>query len=403
MSFELGAAGSHLPQASKGPEAPLPPDLPGLARHAFLQLIPQASDQLALGRTTETEAAFLDRWRKILAPDKWGQFLLGWARALAAYETPLHSIDSTTYHQGHITIGGQQFTTRYSLGGNYQQREALMKSQKPYKPQQHPESFGLNLTEDCLLCQNIMQAVDAAQNPGLVANNVLMDLGDYLLLPNRYPSHPGASLFLPKSHDDERSRIPSDCQSQRVAAQLRKQGLTTGRIQHPKELLRLIQVCDALDLYALRNHVLDGMSIPRHDHWQVCPKDISNFAAVDSFIEHSRQSYPGMNFFPQAGSPFDTRILTAEEPWPLAAAAASLIEALERNGEVFTLGYYQNHFFFSPRFSARAGHSKLKIGCSTQLLNIDPSDSTLLQAIENYVPLRGQFDWSRYAPPVLCQ
>jgi len=151
---------------------------------------------------------FLEIVGKQLDLNKWKDFLLKWAETLESYGTPRSFAYSATFDSRNIEFNGKEYPFVYFQSGGYEDRRKLMAQQKDYTPLDPLESYGIRLDFDnCFLCQNIVQGLDAKNHYGKVGNNIIRDLGIHVLVPNRYPSQFGHTLSVPKDHDDVSTRV----------------------------------------------------------------------------------------------------------------------------------------------------------------------------------------------------
>jgi len=136
-----------------------------------------------------------------------------------------------------------------------EKRDELIRKQERYVPKLNTEDYPFSIDEDCFLCHNIMQAVDTSEN-GNQNSNLMYDLGDYVILPNKYPHEIGLSLFLPKSHDDMGNRV-------RVGDKP-ENGKTRAKVITIGDLETLVDFSDKHDLVVSKNHPCHK---PNVQHW----------------------------------------------------------------------------------------------------------------------------------------
>jgi hypothetical protein len=350
------------------------------------------------GELSQEEKWFLQRWKSDLRLDKWGEFLISWARALAAYDTPASFVDPVVYRHKELSFGGRPFPFIFRSGGNYQRRVELMNKQKAYYPKLPLEDYGLHLNpKECLLCQNVLQACDA-EIYREIPSNAILNLGSYCLFPNRYPAQPGASLFLPKNHDDETSRAalvpgknggPRTCPSQK--------GKTRNRILTALDLYALMCVSNAFDLVAIRNHVLSGMSIPAHDHFHVFPADLPSAANFKNIIRSCSKFHPKSEVFIPDFLPFSVLVVRNHDLKRLAGIATEILEKMEKDNHVYGTVYYQNHIFISPRLKEAVADTNIALGGGSVLLFEDSTnEDEYFKMVDRFIPLMDQFDWSPF-------
>ncbi len=344
------------------------------------------------------EAQLLEKVQATLAADKWGTFLVGWARALAAYQTPISFVTGVDYQTSQFEIAGSQYPAVFVRGARYDERARLMALQKPYAPRRGWGEYDLRLEQQCLLCQNVAQTMDASIHPGRVANPLIFDLNEYVVLPNRYPARPGACLFMAKNHDLSHGRVvlpPRTATPRIIPSEI---GKTRGNIPSARDLQVLFKLCDAFDFIAIRNHVLDAMSIPEHDHFHLAPIELPAFDVFRTnllaTLEDADGHASGTKF--ARGSPFDSVVLVDQDRSALIARALSTFERLERDHQVFTIAYYSGHILISPRRVERLAHRSITVGAAAPLHTFDAPDAEFLRLLGEYVPRRGEFGWQRY-------
>ena len=125
----------------------------------------------------QKDKEFLQNASAYLDSNKWGDFLLRWANALEAYGTPRDFVYSTTYKKTEIEFAGKKFPAVSITAKNNARRKELMAQQKPYKALHEAKEYGIRLSlDDCFLCENIVQEIDAQQEPQ-IPNNVMYFAG----------------------------------------------------------------------------------------------------------------------------------------------------------------------------------------------------------------------------------
>jgi hypothetical protein len=329
------------------------------------------------------------------------QFLASWSAALQAYgQGSFELVDGMHYQLETISVRGHAtpIMMRYDAERVLDSRAAKIGKQAPYVARQPIEQYGLRIEPACVLCQNNLQALDAA-------DNVILDLGSHFLLPNRYPRDLGLSLFLSKEHDDHACRcelgraevsvLGLDTKKRTVC--LPEPGKTRGRIPEVKELLLLMNVCDIFDLIAFRNHPLSAMSVPAHDHFQLYPAGLDKAACLRAVLNSADNLTQRAVYSELAGTLFSTLSIRGRCREETAWAARAAIMHLEEGGEVYTVLYRDGRFMISPRRAAQRIDVNIEMGGSRPLVNIDHAHFEVERGqIENFCPLRGQFDWEPY-------
>jgi len=315
-------------------------------------------------------------------------FLDHWASALQAYGTPVDFVSSVRYIDSQFHLQGMSYPLVIPQGGNYRMRAQLMARQRRYDAMGDASAYPASLRPDgCYLCQNIQQALDAERDPTR-SSNVMFDLGSHYIFPNRYPAHRGSSLFVPKDHDDHDRRV--DICARRLEDEF---GIRTlGRLLGWKDLLTLFQFADAHQLIAARNHVLDGMSIPCHDHFHLHGAALPSSRFFCQLIDDERSKIGPQERFPLA-TPFATLFLLDEDRAALAHRAAEVIGRLEFRHVVYTAAYWQGCFALSPRTCNVGSYGISKVGSDALMHSFDPEEPGVFEHIQRHVLLRGQFDW----------
>src|SRR3989344_535937 len=232
---------------------------------------------------------FIEKAGKLLNPDKWKDFLLKWAETLESYGTPTSFVDLTRY-EFHSIEFDKKYPFVYTISENHAQRRALMAEQKDYMNKLKTYGFNLDL-KNCFICQNIAQGIDSQLFPE-VKNNVMYWPGNHAIAPNRYPNQLGHSLSDLINHDDITDRVipkpDPDNPGNKTAIYNPEPRKTRGAIITSQYLDALMASCDSLNLIALRNHVLDGMSIPGHDHFHLMPEDLPSVSLIGEILREKQ-------------------------------------------------------------------------------------------------------------------
>ncbi|MEK6970046.1 MAG: hypothetical protein AABW48_06490 [Nanoarchaeota archaeon] len=350
--------------------------------------------------TEQKNKEFLQTASAYLDSTKWEDFLLKWASALEAYGTPRDFVYSTTYKRTEIELSGKRFPAVLITAKNNAKRRELMAQQKPYKLLHEAKEYGLRLSlDDCFLCENIVQEIDAQQDPQ-IPNNVMYFAGMHNISPNRYPSRFGHSLSVPVEHDDVSARVnPVPDPANKTAIYIPEERKTRGKLMTEEYLRATIAASDSLNLIAFRNHVLDGMSIPGHDHFHLFPEDLPPFSILADIIGEKERMDFGENIYKPQNTPLDTLLICQEERKDLVETAIPILQQLELNNQVFTLNYHKGRLFISPRHQEAVNDRRIQVGSGMPLHYVDGGDeSEFVKKIEKYVPLKGQFDWKKYIP-----
>jgi hypothetical protein len=351
---------------------------------------------------SKEDESFLDKASQYLNINKYGGFLVKWAHALESYGTPRDFVYSTSYEPALIKINNQIYSFIIVTSANNAMRRELMAKQKHYEFKDNLGSYGVRLADDltsCFLCQNVLQAIDAKNHPGDVGDNVIDDLGLHLILPNRYPAEYGHSLSVLRNHDDVTTRVkPVPVPEEKTAMYKPEPGKTRGNIFGADYLEAAVEACDKYYLIGLRNHVLEGMSIPGHDHFQIFPEDLPRFSQTKTVTDEKQRTNFGSNVYLAQNTPFDTLLIVKEEKKPISDAAIPLLRRLEENDQIFTLFYQSGILFVSPRIEERFNDKRQQVGACMPIHSVDvPAEETLRRA-NTFMPMKGQYDWAKYMP-----
>jgi len=269
-----------------------------------------------------------------------------------------------------------------------------MNKQKQEADERKRQGIGQRWKNDggmCFLCDNVGQAIDAQGNPK-IADNLIYDRVDYLILPNKYPSFIGHSLLIPKEHDDETRRVkPIDGEYKPEA------GKTRGAIFTPEYLEVMVSASIDFGLVGTSNHVLNGMSIPRHKHFHVFPEDLDLFN-----IEHilGRKTEIADRVYKSDATPFDILILCYGHSDKLIERASVLLKNMEEDNQVFNLFYKSRlgvgYLFVSSLKNGAAITRNVAVGGGISFNAVDKIDEGYLKKVMENVPLKGEYDWGRY-------
>lgn len=326
--------------------------------------------------------------------DKWNDFLANWAEALKGYGIPINFVVGSRADKTNVNFNGEEHpfvnmqTPGYGKRAEYmaRQKEAVEK-RKGLPPRW--ENDGAS----CFLCDNVGQAVASQINPDIPANKIY-ELGRNLILPCKYPSFLGHSLFVPKEHDSPENRvIPSN------GVYTVQTGKTRGAITTPDYLDSLVEACNEYSLMGISNHVLDGMSIPGHKHFHLYPEDLSLFSLVDYILEGKQQTDFGEFIYRSRNTPFDTLIIQNKNRESFVERACSALAKLEAGNQVFTMLYTGNkdsNLIISPRKKSESIVQNLKCGGGLTFHSLDKLDGEYIGRIKEWVPMKGEYHWDKY-------
>jgi len=319
------------------------------------------------------------------------EFIQKWQKALAAYGTPADFTDSTTYRFSIVECYGEIHPFVISKAINYERRRQLMSQQKPYIPKQDDYPSEIWDILPCFLCENVAQAFDAirgVEKDVEETDNLIEEIGDYFILPNRYPSQVGHSLLVPKNHDDATNR---------TNGLHIEEGKIRGNIVTSENLDLVIESCERNRMGAVRNHVLDGMSIPNHDHYHLMFDWMPGLALVEYVIERPEETEYDENIFFAENTPFDTLVIKGDIP----KITAPILKRMELSNEVYTLVYFRGNLLISPRHKEAVGETRIDVqgyglaGLPIHSIGAEDYTAFLKQAVR-FMPLRGEYDWSRF-------
>jgi len=346
--------------------------------------------------------------------DKWNDFISKWARAVSAYGTPADFVVGAKARQEQVVIGDGKYTVRILSSPNNALRRELMAKQKKYVPKQAVEVYDARFDlENCFLCENIAQAMDASTHPDEVPNNAILSTGKYLVMPNRYPAFIGHSLFVPVNHDAAGGRVvPQTIEEggKKRAVYPIQDGRTAGEPMTVDYLAALVETCDSHSLVGLNNHVRDAMSIPGHKHFHLFPEDFKLFdpmprlrySGVDdlaAFVwpdKNFRGTDYGENIKRIVDTPFNTLAVLLNIKRDAAIETASgILSRMERANEVFTLAYNRSTLLISPRKNIPAGERiQLGAGVPAHFFEDRPE---VMDTVKKYVPSDSEtYDWERF-------
>ena len=329
--------------------------------------------------------------------DKWNDLLSKWARAISSYGTPTDFVAGTRTLKDIWEFDGKPLEVRIISSPNHALRRELMAKQKQYVPQKQPNEYDSTLNiKECFLCQNVAQVIDSSENP-LVLNNLIVDEGNYLILPNRYPVFIGHSLFVPKNHDDTSNRIlPQIVTSEdgkKRQVYMPEQGKTAGDLMSSDYLASLIESCDRYFLVGLNNHVRDAMSIPGHKHFHLYPEDLEMFSRTPADFSQAEFDKEIRNV---GDTPFSTlAFLISTSDYDVIDKAAGILQGMERANEVFTLAYTKKILFVSPRKNILSGE-RIQIGAGVPLHSFG-SEEGMKEEVVRHVPVKSDnYDWGKF-------
>ncbi len=347
---------------------------------------------------SEKDEELLDKASKTFDTQKYGGFLVRWANALESYGTPRDFVYETYYEDHSVTVLNGDFNFKFVIAPGNERRREFIAKQEQYIPKDSLDSYGVRLDKDvsaCFLCENVIQGIDANNYPEEIGDNVVIDLGNHYILPNRYPSEFGHSLSVRKDHDDMTDRVIPDKDTGVFEP---TPGKTRGGILTADYLEALIEGCDMYQLAGLRNHSLEGMSLYKHEHFHVFFEDSPRYLATEKVTDLRTGTAFGSNVYAAFATPFDTLIIEKKEGKPISDFAVPLLENMEKDNQIFTLIYYKGMLLVSPRKAENFDDKRQQVGACMPIHAADVPGKETDDVIAKYMPLRGEFPWEKYAP-----
>lgn len=347
----------------------------------------------------ELSEAYRDKLNQLFPLGMPVQFLNAWHQTLANSSMPIDFAGCYSYERHPFSVEGRTFTAVKISGINHEQRRETIAQTTQHVPRHPFDSYGYRFSPDCALEPNIIQALDALnQEPG-VQTNALADFGDYIWMLNKFPWFVGDSLVMPKNHDDlsERALFSAD-QSKKWTK--RQPEETRGAIVTPEYLATVIAICDRFDQAAQRNHALDGMSIPLHDHFKLMPAAHPALALLPEFTRRLDLEGDQVAAYRALNTPLDTLCIASLDHGRLAEVTAAILEQLERDDQIFTIVYTRGTIFITPRNASLygngnpEGHTGSAVGYHAIEDLTDGSVS--MSRFLTYLARQGTFDWQKY-------
>jgi hypothetical protein len=325
-------------------------------------------------------------------------FLNSWHQALHNSDMPLNFAAAHSYEEFPLDIDGEIYRGIKTIGIDHIARGEIINSKSQYQPIKSLDQYGLRLSGSCMLDFNIAQALDAGQQYSETATNALADFGEFILLVNKFPYNVTDTLLLPKNHDLLDQRAQYDKNSKVWTKH--KESDTRGAIIDYRLLATVIALCDRLDLAAQRNHALDGMSVPLHDHFKLVANAHPTMSLTTDFLRTIELNDKESVSYRATNTPFDTLCLTSRNHNQLAHDGAKLLEILERADQIFTIVYAQGTLLITPRRMELYGNGN-KEGWTGSTVGIhgieDPQKSPVhLERVLRFTPRQGEFNWKSF-------
>ncbi len=333
--------------------------------------------------------------KKMALLNKWNDFIASWAEAVKeGYSTPVTFVKGARIKGIRAEFADRTYDFVRATSPGYDMRKELMDKQKQDAERRKQEGLGPRWKNDgssCFLCDNIGQAIAAKTNKD-IPNNAMHETNGYFILPNKYPSFIGHSLFVPKEHDNEEQRVIPENGSYHL-----EQGKTRGALVTPEFLEEIVRACQDSNLVGIRNHVLDGMSIPGHDHFHLYPQDLESFSLTDTILDGMQQTDYGKGIYTSQNTPFDmlvfSRQLIKDDFYE---KTSDLLGKIETASQVFTLLYTDDNLIVSPRKNSERITTNLKVGGGLTFHSLDSDTEEYFEKIREWVPMRGEFNWDGY-------
>ena len=284
------------------------------------------------------------------------QFLRWWSESLLAVGGVKPDLTEQVSTSS-INIGQRRFdailTPEFSRSARDDQVRRAIQTEK-IALQRH------GLEPDCPLCRNIARSE-------IIPSLAIKINQHHTILPNRYPSQLGAALLVSNNH-----LAPS-----------------RGSESEHLELLSASAIaCKQYDLIAVKNHPLDGMSLPRHDHIHLWPRELASAQHVVRLIEARADT----SIASSDASPFDSRIFSGPDNLKF---VAQLLAHFDNAGVVYTYAQVGETVMLSPRVPSSA---PVLISLTGPLHIFSPPYSRTLLAALSFIPLAGCFDWDKFIP-----
>lgn len=327
--------------------------------------------------------------------------LVAWSRALATYGIPASFYINATNFENTFNLGSAEYPCVTIDNKNHELRRKLITAQTPYQNKleqsEYPSKLSLG-ADGCKLCENVAQAYDSLRQKSYPdstqqQSNILIDSPTAFVLPNKYPAFPLHSLWIPKFHDDFTLRAKSHEESGMPMRLPPEIGKTRGQLINPKHLFEISQICDSLQMIAVRNHPLDGMSLPAHDHFHLEPE----FAFPQQYFENLLSlNSSSITLEELKTSPFATLVVRGKDRFETAKIAAAIMNRLELSNQVWTTVYVRGAQLITPRIIERMNDTLIQVGAGISIHHFNPDKA--MNLVNMYVPLRGEFNWQPYLP-----
>ena len=335
--------------------------------------------------------ALLERYEPLFPEPFVSDYFAEWVEAWLTWEVPHDFIGDFEVTPTTFELFGAVYDGFTVPEGGAARRHELMQAQVRHVrgPVLDPEYRALDLPR-CLLCQTLVELSGTDRFGPLPRRRGLGTFDGLVLIPNRYPYQPGASLLFPDRHRQAFSHG-----NLRLVGAEPRPAAPAPKMIDPKNLLTTFSICDRRGLYMIKNHPMDSMSIPEHDHVHLVPACLVPDRIRRTFVPDARDALHAARL---EYSPFDTLVLSGGTVRDRAAAAAMLLARLDRDGVPYTLVYLDGSLFVTPRHRCSLAESRMKTGGGVGIHLFNPADQLLVQRLMKWVPRRGEFDWDGYLP-----
>jgi hypothetical protein len=320
--------------------------------------------------------------------DFWG----AWNQAYRNSYNPAPLPDELEMTAGTFELDSKSFEAVFMGGIDHAARRALMAKAPSYKSlgSDYP---GLNIGA-CALCANLTQIIDAESGASNELNALWYD-DDHAWLGNKFPYVRGDSMILPRRHDDLSLRHQVSRSTERgqgIRSIVRRPGATAGAKISPDFLVKAFALADRYKQVAHRNHAIDGMSMPEHDHLKLIPESHPIWSI---FIREAR-AVPNRFCGELDNTPFATLVIK-NDPVTLAEQLSNICNHLEDMQVVFTFIYNAGTVFITPRAGPKVDAADVDVwignGVSCHVFEHPSVNPDHLRRAKAYTSRKGEFDW----------
>lgn len=296
---------------------------------------------------------------------------------------------------GSFEVDSKSYPAVFMRGIDHAARRALMARAPSYQPKSD-EYPGLN-TSACALCANLAQLVDFERGATDELSALWFDT-DHAWIVNKFPYVRGDSLILPRRHDDLKMRhrvIRGSERGQGTRSIERRPGATAGAKIHPDFLAKAFALADRFGQVAHRNHAIDGMSMPEHDHLKLIPEE----HPIWSLCIKELSKYPEKFCGEATDTPFATLIIKDHTEF-LSERVAELCNRLEDDQVVFTFIYNRGGILITPRAGERVMAADVDVwignGVSGHIFEEPEINPEHLRRAKAYTAMKNKFNWHSY-------